>query len=217
LPLVSLPPARLSPSARLMKRSLDLLVAVFALLVLGLPFALVALVIKLESRGPVFFRQARIGEGGKPFEIWKFRTMVADADSRKTEFEHLNMHRAPGGDPRMFKIAGDPRITRAGRVLRRFAIDELPQLFNVVRGEMSLVGPRPLIPEEHQFVTDWGHKRLTLRPGMTGLWQVLGRSGIPFDEMVRLDYVYVNTWSLWNDVRLLARTIPVVLASRGGY
>jgi exopolysaccharide biosynthesis polyprenyl glycosylphosphotransferase len=215
LPLMSLPPPRLSRSSRLMKRCMDIAGAVLALVLLAPLLAVVAALIKLDSRGPVFFRQARIGEGGRVFWIWKFRTMVADADERKSEFEHLNMHLAPGGDPRMFKIPDDPRTTRVGRTLRRFAIDELPQFFNVVLGEMSLVGPRPLIPDEHRFVSEWAEKRLLLRPGMTGLWQVLGRSGIPFEEMVRLDYVYVNTWSLWNDCRLLARTLPVVLRSRG--
>jgi exopolysaccharide biosynthesis polyprenyl glycosylphosphotransferase len=217
LPLLSLPPTRLSWLARSAKRGLDLTLALLALVALAPLFAIVALLIKLDSRGPVFFRQLRIGEAERSFRIWKFRTMCHDADERKSEFQHLNMHLAPGGDPRMFKIEDDPRTTRLGRVLRRYAIDELPQLFNVVRGEMSLVGPRPLIPDEHRFVTDWRHKRLALRPGMTGLWQVLGRSGIPFEEMVRLDYVYVSTWSLWNDLRLLARTLPVLLSSRRGF
>jgi lipopolysaccharide/colanic/teichoic acid biosynthesis glycosyltransferase len=144
--------------------------------------------------------------------------MAADAEERKADYVHLNVHGLPGGDPRMFKVAGDPRTTRVGRPLRRFAIDELPQLVNVLRADMSLVGPRPLIPDEHQFVTAWAAKRLALRPGMTGSWQVLGRSGIPFEEMVRLDYVYVNTWSLWNDLRLLLRTVSVVFRpSVGAY
>jgi lipopolysaccharide/colanic/teichoic acid biosynthesis glycosyltransferase len=127
------------------------------------------------------------------------------------------MHKGPNGDARMFKIPDDPRVTRAGRVLRRYSLDELPQLINVVRGEMSIVGPRPLIPDEHQYVTDWAERRLALRPGMTGLWQVLGRSGIPFEEMVRLDYVYVNTWSLWNDLRLMARTVPALFGANGRF
>jgi exopolysaccharide biosynthesis polyprenyl glycosylphosphotransferase len=215
LPLMSLPPPRLSRFSRLLKRGMDVVAASLALLVLLPVFGVVAVLIKLDSPGPIFFRQARIGEGGRSFRIWKFRTMSADADSRKYEFEHLNMHLAPGGDPRMFKIPGDPRVTRVGRTLRRFAIDELPQLFNVLTGRMSLVGPRPLIPAEHRHVSAWAQKRLMLKPGMTGVWQVLGRSGIPFEEMVRLDYVYVNTWSLWNDCRLLARTLPVVLRAPG--
>jgi lipopolysaccharide/colanic/teichoic acid biosynthesis glycosyltransferase len=178
-------------------------------------FGLVALLIRLDSRGPTFFRQPRIGANGRPFQIWKFRTMIADADERKAEVAHLNVNRAPGGDPRMFKILDDPRVTRVGRMLRRCSIDEFPQLINVVRGEMSLVGPRPLIPDEHRFVTDWAERRLLLRPGMTGLWQVLGRSEIPFEEMVRLDCVYVNTWSLWSDLRLIARTVPAMVSGNG--
>jgi len=217
LPLLSVPPARLSWSSRALKRALDLVVAAVALLALAPVFALVALLIELDSRGSVFFRQPRIGENGRPFLIWKFRTMTADADARKDEVAHLNMHLAPGGDPRMFKIPDDPRVTRVGRFLRSYSLDELPQLINVLRGEMSLVGPRPLIPDEHQFVIDWAERRLALRPGITGLWQVLGRSGIPFEEMVRLDYVYVNTWSLWNDLRLMARTIPAVFGANGRF
>jgi exopolysaccharide biosynthesis polyprenyl glycosylphosphotransferase len=217
LPLVSVPPAGLSWSSRALKRALDLVVASVALVLLAPVFGLIALLIELDSRGPVFFRQPRVGTNGGSFRIWKFRTMAADADRRKAEYEHLNMHRAPGGDPRMFKIPDDPRVTRVGRVLRRYSLDELPQLINVLRGDMSLVGPRPLIPDEHRFVTDWAERRLAIRPGMTGLWQVLGRSGIPFDEMVRLDYVYVNTWSLWSDLRLLARTVPAVLGSNGRF
>ena len=143
--------------------------------------------------------------------MYKFRTMSVDADDRKAEFAHLNTHGQEGGDPRMFKIAGDPRVTRVGRFLRRFSLDELPQLFNVLRGEMTLVGPRPLIPDEDRHVEGWGRKRLDLKPGMTGMWQVLGRSEIPFGEMVKLDYLYVTTWSLANDLLLLVRTLPVVL------
>jgi lipopolysaccharide/colanic/teichoic acid biosynthesis glycosyltransferase len=136
--------------------------------------------------------------------------MAADADERKHEVAHLNRHACNGGDVRMFKIARDPRVTRTGRILRRFSLDELPQLINVLRGDMSLVGPRPLIPDEDVHVDDWGRRRLSLRPGMTGLWQVLGRSAIAFEEMVRFDYVYVTTWSLWNDCYLLLRTVPAV-------
>ena len=213
LTLLSLPPSRLSRSSRFLKRALDLVVACSALVFLAPLFAVAAVAIMLDSRGPVFFRQARIGTSGRPFRMWKLRTMNADADDRKAEVAHLNKHLGPGGDPRMFKIPDDPRVTRVGRVLRRYSLDEVPQLINVLRGEMSLVGPRPLIPDEHRFVAGWAQKRLELRPGMTGLWQVLGRNEIPFDEMVRLDCLYVSTWSLWNDLRLMARTIPAVLGS----
>jgi lipopolysaccharide/colanic/teichoic acid biosynthesis glycosyltransferase len=151
----------------------------------------------------------RMGCGNKTFRIFKFRSMRADAEEQKQAVAHLNKHLANGGDPRMFKIPNDPRITRVGAWLRRFSLDELPQLLNVVRGEMSLVGPRPLILEEDRHVFDWARHRLDLRPGITGLWQVLGRDGIPFDEMVRLDYLYVTGWSLGSDLRLIARTLPI--------
>jgi lipopolysaccharide/colanic/teichoic acid biosynthesis glycosyltransferase len=177
-------------------------------------FVLVAIAIKLDSRGPVFFRQARIGARGRPFRIVKFRTMVAGADDSKQMLADLNVHR--DGDDRMFKIANDPRVTRVGRFLRATFLDELPQLVNVLAGEMSLVGPRPLIPEEARYVDVWATRRLDLRPGMTGLWQVLGRSAIPFAEMVQLDYLYVSTWSLGNDLRLLLRTVPLVVNRSGG-
>jgi lipopolysaccharide/colanic/teichoic acid biosynthesis glycosyltransferase len=181
-------------------------------MVLVLPlFLTVAVLIRLDSPGPVLFRQLRMGAGEKPFRMFKFRTMAADADERKADFAHLNAHARPGGDPRMFKIERDPRVTRVGGILRRYSLDELPQLLNVVRGEMSLIGPRPLILEEDRHIGDWGRKRLLLKPGMTGLWQVLGRSAIPFEEMVKLDYLYVTTWSFTNDVRLLLTTIPAIL------
>ena len=155
LPLVGLPPLGLSRSSALLKRVLDVVVAGVALVVLAPFFASVALAIKLDSPGPVFFRQVRMGKDEQTFEIFKFRTMAADADARKHEVAHLNKHLRPGGDPRMFKIADDPRVTRVGRFLRRYSLDELPQLCNVLRGEMSLVGPRPLILDEDQFVHDW--------------------------------------------------------------
>ena len=145
----------------------------------------------------------------------KFRTMGEDAERRKQEVAHLNRHARRDGDPRMFKIPNDPRVTRFGRLLRRYELDELPQLWNVIKGEMSLVGPRPLILDEDREVHGWGRRRLELKPGMTGLWQVLGRSAISFEEMLRLDYLYVTNWSLWLDLKLLGRTIPLVFAGRG--
>jgi lipopolysaccharide/colanic/teichoic acid biosynthesis glycosyltransferase len=143
--------------------------------------------------------------------------MTNDAEERKHEVAHLNIHARNGGDARMFKALNDPRITRLGRFLRRYSLDELPQLINVVRGEMSLVGPRPLPLEEDEQITEWARKRLDLRPGITGLWQVLGRSDIPFEEMTKLDYLYVATWSLGGDLRLIGRTIPQLLRARGAY
>jgi exopolysaccharide biosynthesis polyprenyl glycosylphosphotransferase len=217
VPLLGLAPLRLSRSSRILKRAMDIVVSTMGLVALAPVFALIALRIKVESPGPVFFRQVRMGTGGRGFRIYKFRTMVDGADEHKAEIADLNKH-VLGGDPRMFKIPEDPRLTRFGRFLRRHSLDELPQLINVVRGEMTLVGPRPLILDEDRHVADWARTRLNLKPGMTGLWQVLGRSDIPFDEMVKIDYLYVTTWSLWEDFRLLVRTIPIVFrGQRGSY
>jgi exopolysaccharide biosynthesis polyprenyl glycosylphosphotransferase len=217
LPLVGLPPLHLARSSRVIKRALDFAVSAVALLVLAPLFVLTALAIKLSSAGPVFFRQTRMGRGNKTFRIYKFRTMVVDADERKADYAHLNKHARNGGDVRMFKIANDPRVTRVGRFLRRYSLDELPQLINVLKGEMSLVGPRPLILEEDQHITQWGRQRLNLKPGITGPWQVLGRSEIPFEEMVKLDYLYVTSWSVFHDMQLVLRTIPAVFRVRSAY
>ncbi len=217
IPLITLPRLRLSTTARFLKRTFDVLVSSVIVIALGPTLALLALLIKFDSRGPVFYRQLRMGTGGQPFSIFKFRTMVTNADELKDEIAHLNAHAAPGGDPRMFKIKHDPRVTGMGRLLRRTSLDELPQLFNVLKGDMSLIGPRPLILEEDRYVEDWARKRLALKPGMTGLWQVSGRNSIPFEDMVKLDYLYVTTWSLASDCRLLLQTVPLVLAGdRGG-
>jgi exopolysaccharide biosynthesis polyprenyl glycosylphosphotransferase len=217
VPLVGLPPLRLSRSSRLLKRVTDVIVSGIALFVLAPLFALIALRIKMDSPGPVFFRQIRMGSRDQIFRIYKFRTMTADADQRKHEVAHLNMHARNGGDPRMFKVPDDPRITRFGAFLRRTSLDELPQLINVFKGEMSLVGARPLILDEDRYVAEWARKRLDLKPGMTGLWQVLGRSEIPFDEMTKLDYLYVTNWSLWGDFNLLVQTLPALFRARHAY
>jgi exopolysaccharide biosynthesis polyprenyl glycosylphosphotransferase len=215
IPLIGLPPFHLSRSSQLLKRATDVCVSAALLLLAAPALAFIAIRIKLDSHGPVLFRQARIGVGDRTFTMFKFRTMSEDAEEHKEEVAHLNRHARQGRDGRMFKIPDDPRITRFGRTLRRYALDELPQLLNVVKGEMSLVGPRPLVHDEDRYVLGWGRRRLALKPGMTGLWQVLGSSAISFEEMVRLDYMYVTTWSLWNDFRLLGRTIPLVLSGRG--
>jgi exopolysaccharide biosynthesis polyprenyl glycosylphosphotransferase len=212
VPLVGLPPLRLSRSSRLLKRTADLAFTFVGLVLLAPLLAAIAVAVRLDSKGPVFFRQVRMGRGGT-FRIWKFRTMTADADERKHEVAHLNKHLRNGGDPRMFKIPNDPRVTRVGAFLRRYSLDELPQLFNVVTGEMSLVGPRPLILDEDQYIDSWGRQRLDLKPGITGQWQVLGRTDIPFDEMVKLDYLYVTSWSLFTDLKLILRTVPVLVGS----
>jgi exopolysaccharide biosynthesis polyprenyl glycosylphosphotransferase len=201
--------SRTRSSLRL-KRAFDVAVAVSALVVLAPLLALIALLVKLDSHGPVFFRQQRVGAGDEPFTMLKFRSMFDGADALKASLRPLNEVEGP-----MFKIARDPRVTRVGRWLRRFSLDELPQLWNVVRGDMSLVGPRPLVPEEAEQVIGRHRARLDLTPGVTGPWQVMGRNAISFAEMVKLDYLYVAEWSLWNDVKLLLRTAPVVAGGGG--
>jgi exopolysaccharide biosynthesis polyprenyl glycosylphosphotransferase len=202
-------PLVLSRSSRIAKRGLDLAGAGL-LSVLALPLLLVlAVAIKLDSPGPVFFRQERIGRGAVRFRLVKLRTMALDAEARRAELLPQSK------DPGWLHLEHDPRITRVGRLLRLGSLDELPQLWNVLRGDMSLVGPRPLVAAEDRMVNGWGRGRLDLTPGITGLWQVLGRTSIPFEEMVKLDYLYVTNWSLWGDVRLILRTLPVVLRRSG--
>jgi lipopolysaccharide/colanic/teichoic acid biosynthesis glycosyltransferase len=192
-----------------MKRALDF-VGAAALTVVLLPVLVaIAIAIKLDSRGPVFFRQSRVGKGSKRFDVLKFRTMHTDAEARREALL------ADSIDPNWLHLENDPRISRVGRRLRHLSLDELPQLWNVLRGEMSLVGPRPLIESEDKMIGGWGRSRLDLTPGITGIWQVLGRTNIPFEEMVKLDYLYVTNWSLWTDIRLLLRTLPVVVTRRG--
>ena len=211
LPLLGLPPARLPQSSFFLKRAADIALSAIGLILLTPLLIVVAIAIKLDSPGPVFFRQTRVGRRDKPFRIFKFRTMQADAEKKKHEVAHLNKHR--DGDARMFKIDDDPRVTRVGAFLRRYSFDELPQLMNVLTGQMSLVGPRPLILEEAQHVDGWGLRRLDLRPGITGLWQTLGRDDIPFGEMLGLDYQYVTSWSMSGDLKLILRTVPVLAGS----
>jgi exopolysaccharide biosynthesis polyprenyl glycosylphosphotransferase len=202
-------PPVLSRTSSMLKRAMDLAGAVLGSLI-SLPLlALAAIAIKLDSRGPVLFRQARIGLEGRRFTLLKLRTMDADAEARRDELV------AQSRDADWLHLDHDPRITRVGRFLRLTSMDELPQLWNVLRGEMSLVGPRPLIAEEDHNVEGWARGRLDLTPGITGLWQVLGRTTIPFEEMVKLDYLYVTNWSLWEDIRLILRTLPVLLTRRG--
>ena len=214
LPLLSIGTPALTSISMAAKRTLDV-IGSLALLTLFAPVMLaIAVAIKLESRGPVFFRQPRAGRGRTSFRLIKFRSMYVDAEERKAEMENLN----EAGDGVMFKIRKDPRVTRVGRILRRFSLDELPQLFNVLVGEMSLVGPRPLIfPETAALEKGWHLRRLELRPGLTGPWQVYGRSQNPFQEMVRFDYQYVAGWSLARDIEILLATIPAVISGRGAY
>jgi exopolysaccharide biosynthesis polyprenyl glycosylphosphotransferase len=199
----------LSPAARAVKRAFDIVGSALGLVFLS-PFLVgVAVAIKLTSPGPVLFHQTRIGRDGHPFEMLKFRTMEDGADARKAELSELN--EADG----LFKIADDPRVTRVGRLLRRTSLDELPQLYNVLRGQMSLVGPRPLVVDEDRRIEGWYRRRLSLTPGMTGDWQVFGAARIPLREMATIDYLYVSNWSLWADIKILLRTIPFVVARRG--
>ena len=213
IPLLDVGHVELSRSSMAVKRAFDLVVGGLLCIPI-LPFmAVVGVVIKLDSRGPVFYRQERMGRGGKTFQIFKFRSMYVGADEARLELaEKQNDYDGP-----MFKLKEDPRITRVGSTLRRWSIDELPQILNVMKGDMSLVGPRPLWVYEAKQCRGWTQKRLDITPGITGLWQTLGRSNIPFDEMVKLDYMYVTGWSLSWDVKLLLQTVPAVLNKRGAY
>jgi exopolysaccharide biosynthesis polyprenyl glycosylphosphotransferase len=202
------PPA-LARSSRFLKRTMDLVVASTALLVALPVMAVVAILVKVTSPGPILYSQERIGKGGKRFRIRKFRTMVQDAEQKADALRQFSAHSA------WLLLENDPRITAVGRFLRTTSLDELPQLWNVVTGDMSLVGPRPMTPAIDEQILGWGRRRLDLTPGITGLWQVLGRTKIPFEEMLKLDYLYVTNWSLWQDMRLLVQTLPAVLMRRG--
>jgi exopolysaccharide biosynthesis polyprenyl glycosylphosphotransferase len=195
-----------------LKRSFDYLVSA-ALILIGLPlWLLIGVAVKLSSPGPVFYRDRRIGVNEREFAMLKFRTMYADADRRIDELEAAN---EAGGI--LFKIRRDPRVTPVGHLLRRFSIDEVPQVLNVLRGEMSLVGPRPLPLRDYERLEAWHRKRYLVLPGMTGLWQISGRSNLTFDDLVRLDFYYLENWSVWMDVSILMKTIPAVIAGRGAY
>ena len=212
LPLIGLRSVTLRGWNVWLKRMLDLALVMIASPIVMLVVAIIAVAIRLDSSGPIFFRQMRVGKDAKPFTTYKFRTMVVDAESRKAQVASNDTI-----DQRLFKVRDDPRKTRVGRFLRRTSLDEIPQLWNVLLGDMSLVGPRPQVPEEVAHYEDWHRRRLEVMPGMTGLWQVLGRSDTSFDEMVRLDIYYAEHWSLSMDLRILIQTIPAVLSGRGAY
>ncbi len=212
IPLIGAGPAKMSSSALLIKRVVDLLLIGLTLPLVLLLFGVVGILIRLDSPGPVFFTQPRVGRDGRLFRIIKFRTMVVGADKMQAELANLNEADGP-----LFKIRDDPRRTRVGRLLRRTSLDELPQIINVLLGDMSLVGPRPGTPEEVQQYEPWQRERISVRPGMTGLWQVSGRSDIPFDEMCLLDIFYIENWSLDLDIRILLQTIPTALFGNGAY
>jgi exopolysaccharide biosynthesis polyprenyl glycosylphosphotransferase len=194
------------------KRAIDIVMSVFALLVLTPVLLAVALAVRLTSRGPVFYVQERVGRDGAPFRMVKFRSMYRDAHDRRLEHVEQNIHQGP-----IFKIRDDPRITPVGRAIRRLSIDELPQFFNVLMGQMSLVGPRPALPEEFLHYTARERQRLLVKPGVTCIWQVSGRSDIDFHTWIDMDLEYIDAWSLRLDLKLLAMTVPAVLTGRGAY
>lgn len=212
VPLITVTGVSLSRWAQMRKRVFDLAVS-SAIVVIGLPvWLLVITAIALDSRGPIFYRQPRVGRHGRTFGMFKFRSMVVDADTRLSELAAANEASGP-----LFKMKDDPRVTRVGKWMRKFSIDEFPQLLNVLRGEMSLVGPRPPLMREAEQYSDHHWRRMEVLPGMTGLWQVSGRSRLTFDEMVRLDLFYIENWSLGFDLSIMARTIPAVVFARGAY
>jgi exopolysaccharide biosynthesis polyprenyl glycosylphosphotransferase len=212
IPLMSLREARISRGGRLVKRLLDFTLAALGLLLSAPLWLLVALAIKLESPGPVVFTQRRVGEKCRLFDIHKFRSMRLGAEEQQAELRGRNEASGP-----LFKIKDDPRVTRLGPFLRRRSLDEIPQLWNVLRGEMSIVGPRPGLPSEVAQYQPWHRQRLEVPPGITGLWQVSGRSDLSFDEMCLLDIYYIENWSLGLDLSIMLRTIPRVLFAQGAY
>jgi exopolysaccharide biosynthesis polyprenyl glycosylphosphotransferase len=212
IPLFELRPPVFVGADWVVKRGFDLLVSAIVAVV-GLPiWLLIALAIKLESRGPVLYRDRRVGLNEREFDMLKFRTMRADAEALQSQLEKEN--EAEGA---LFKIRDDPRVTGVGRFLRRFSLDEIPQVLHVLRGEMSLVGPRPLPVRDYELLEPWHRKRYLVLPGMTGLWQIAGRSSLGFDDLVRLDFYYLEHWSIWLDISILLKTLPAVIAARGAY
>ncbi len=211
IPLLTFTTVPASPFPLFLKRLADIVVALTGLIVLSPLLLAIAILIKVSSRGPILFVQERCGLNGRRFRLFKFRTMVPDAEARRAEVEHLNTV-----DGHAFKAPHDPRVTPVGRILRRFSLDELPQLFNILKGDMSLVGPRPPIPEEVAHYRRWQRRRLSMKPGLTGLWQVSGRADLEdFDRWIRLDLGYIDQWSLWLDLKILLKTVPAVLSGRG--
>ncbi len=194
----------------IVKRGLDIVLSM-SMMALSLPVMLfIALLIKVTEGGQVVYRQTRCGLNGRRFTMYKFRTMVADAEERQLDLMHLNEMTGP-----VFKLARDPRVTWIGRFLRRFSLDELPQLLNVLRGDMSLVGPRPPIPAEVAKYQRWQRRRLSMKPGLTCLWQISGRNDLDFDRWMQLDLEYIDSWSPWLDLKILLKTVPAVLSGRG--
>ncbi len=213
MPLIGLKDASIRGANRIAKRAIDITIAGVVLTMMAIPMAVIALLIRRDSPGPILFRQQRVGRNGAHFTCLKFRCMVEDADDQRAEL----IRAVAGIDPRLFKLADDPRVTRMGKRLRRWSLDELPQFVNILRGEMSVVGPRPPLLDEVASYDDWHHQRLLVTPGLTGLWQINGRSNLTFDEMVRLDLYYAEHWSPWLDFKIVMRTAPAILTRRGAY
>ncbi|HEX6607799.1 MAG TPA: sugar transferase, partial [Chloroflexia bacterium] len=213
IPLIGLKEVALRGGNLWLKRTLDILMAMVVIAVTSPIMLLIAILIKLERpRGPVFFKQERVGYGGRRFLCYKFRSMRPDAEQLKDQLMAYNEASGP-----IFKMKNDPRVTRVGRWLRRTSLDEIPQVFNILAGDMSWVGPRPPVPSEVEQYNEWHRRRLEITPGLTGLWQVSGRSDLSFDEMVKLDLYYAENWSLGFDIKIILMTIPAVLKARGAY
>jgi exopolysaccharide biosynthesis polyprenyl glycosylphosphotransferase len=194
------------------KRTFDIVSSGFTVVLLSPVMTVIAVAVKLTSAGPILFRQERVGYHGRPFTVLKFRTMVADAEARLPDLIDLNEATGP-----LFKMEHDPRVTKVGRFLRKTSLDELPQLVNVLRGDMTVVGPRPPLPREVAQYEEWQMARLEVRPGITGLWQVSGRSELPFEDYVRLDLFYIENWSLAFDLFIIAKTLPTIVSRRGAH
>jgi len=212
LPMLSFSRAPTDEVALFFKRAFDVVSSAVAVLLLSPAFIATAIAVKADSPGPVFFRQTRVGKNGRPFKMLKFRSMYVDAEDRLESLRAQNEASGP-----VFKMRNDPRVTRVGRFIRRTSLDELPQFLNVLSGEMSIVGPRPPVPAEVKQYQRWQRRRLSVKPGITCTWQVSGRSDISFDQWMKLDLEYIDTWSLWQDIRICFRTVPAVLLSRGAH
>jgi len=212
IPFITLIRTPMRGLAFFFKRTFDYVFSLIGLICLSPLFLILAVLIKMDSHGPVFYKQRRVGKNGEFFYMYKFRSMVVNADQLKGKLKSFNEVKGPA-----FKIKDDPRITRIGKFIRKYSLDELPQLLNVLKGEMSLIGPRPPLPNEVEQYTDWDWRRLEVVPGITGLWQVSGRSELTFEQWVNLDIYYIENWSLWMDLKILLKTIPVVIKGEGAY
>jgi exopolysaccharide biosynthesis polyprenyl glycosylphosphotransferase len=209
-PLLTFATMPTAPLALFVKRVIDVVVSLLSLVLTAPLWAVIAVAVRLTSSGPVLYRQVRCGLHGRRFVLLKFRTMVEDAEKLQGEVAHLNVMDGP-----VFKAPSDPRVTSVGRLLRRSSLDELPQVINVLKGDMALVGPRPPIPEEVEQYQPWQRRRLAMKPGMTCLWQISGRSDLDFATWMELDLAYIDGWSLWLDLKIMALTVPAVFSGRG--